>query len=310
MILLPTLKAGDSVDIIAPAARCSAEQLTALLTLLDSWQLKCIIADDIFGTDPFCANTDQARSSQLIDALTNTKSKAVICARGGYGSMRLLPQLSKITPPKQMKLFVGMSDITALHLFLQQQWHWPTIHGALAPDRFSPESIAALKVLLMGDTKEVNYTGLIPLNSAAKTNRLIEGSMIGGNLSLVQTSIGTSWQLNGRDKIIFLEDRGERGYRLDRMFQHLIQANIFKDATAILLGDFIEGNEPNGQSFIEIAIQRFAESISIPIVQIKGIGHGDTNFPLPLGTFTTLKLGNEIQLTSSLNTSSNTKVTS
>lgn len=299
MLKLPFLKIGDHVDIIAPASRCTNDQLTALKKLLESWQLNCVIADNIFGDDPFCANTDEMRLTQLVDALTNTKTKAIICARGGYGSMRLIPALSKIATPKSPKLFVGMSDTTALQLYLQQQWQWPTIHGASAPDRFSPESIASLKSILFGDVKHINFTGLRALNPPAQKNNSIESCIVGGNLSLVQAGIGTSWQLDGRDKIILLEDTGERGYRVDRMFQHLTQAGIFKDAAAILLGDFNEGNEPNGISLVEHAIHRFAQSCQLPVVQVKGVGHDYINFPLPLGTSSTLKLGNEITLTCS-----------
>jgi muramoyltetrapeptide carboxypeptidase len=190
-----------------------------------------------------------------------------------------------------------MSDITALHLFLKQEWHWPTIHGASAPDRFSPESIAALKSLLFNDNKKTTFTGIKPLNSSAQKPQTIESSVVGGNLSLVQAGIGSTWQLDGKKKIILLEDTDERGYRIDRMLQHLTQADIFKEATAILFGDFIKGLEPNGTSLAQQALDRFAESSPIPVVQIKGIGHDYTNLPLPLGTVATLKLGNEISLT-------------
>jgi len=300
MLTLPTLQPGDSVDIIAPASRCTAAQLDALKALLESWQLHCIIADTIFGNDPFCANTDENRLTQLINAFTNTKSKAIICARGGYGSMRLIPALTQTAKPKNLKLFVGMSDITALHLYLQQQWHWPTIHGAAAPDRFSTDSITALKAILFGNVKQVEFNGLIPLNTPAKKNHSIQGVITGGNLSLIQASIGTPWQLEGRDKIILLEDTSERGYRLDRMLQHLMQTGVLQNASAILLGDFTEGQEANGQSFVEIALERFATHCAIPVVQLKGIGHGYTNFPLPLGTVAHLNVGTDITLNCSL----------
>ncbi len=297
MLKLPTLKPGDSIDIIAPASRCTDNQLILLKNLFESWQLTCMIADTIFGDDVFCANTDEIRFTHLVNALKNSQTKAVICARGGYGSMRLIPDLTKIAPPASPKLFVGMSDTTALQLYLQQQWQWPTLHGASAPDRFSPESIASLKSILFGDVQQIKFTGLSPLNDAAKKSGTIKSYIAGGNLSLIQAGTGTAWQLDARGKIILLEDTCERGYRIDRMLQHLTQAGIFKEAAAILLGDFIEGNEPNGTSLITHALQRFAQSTTVPVVQIQGVGHGYTNFPLPLGTASTLQLGNEMTLT-------------
>lgn len=293
---LPILKPGDSVEIIAPASRCTDQRLAEMKALLESWQLNCIIADDIFGKDLLCANTDKIRFKHLKNALLNPETKAVICARGGYGSMRLIPQLTKVVPPETPKIFVGMSDITALQLFLQQNWQWPTIHGAPAGDKFSPESIAAIKSLLFGDVNQVEFNGLEPLNQLAKNNQLIKSSVTGGNLCLVQAGIGTDWQMDGKDKIILLEEVGERAYRVDRMFEHLRQAKLFKDAAAILLGDYIDGQEPDGTSKIHSVLARFAEGCDIPVVQVKGIGHGNVNYPIPLGTPAQLHLGSEIKL--------------
>lgn len=296
MSKLAKLKPGDLVEIIAPASRCSNERLEDLRELLTSWQLNCIIDKDIFGSDLLCANTDEIRFRSLKNALQNTESKAVICARGGYGSMRLIPKLAKIIPPTAPKIFVGMSDITAIQLFLRQNWQWPTIFGALARGTFSLESIAAMKALLFGEIDQIELIGL-PLNSLAEQKNTIDTTITGGNLCLVQTSVGTIWQINGQNKIVFLEEVGERGYRVDRMLEHLTQAGIFKNVAAIIFGDFINGNEPDGSSLIEPVLTRFAQSCRIPVIQIKGIGHGFTNVPIPMGTRVTLQLGKKSKLT-------------
>lgn len=294
-ILLPILRSGDSIEIIAPASRCSDKQLTELKELLASWELKCIVDDAIFGDDLLCANTDEIRLKSLMKALQNSETKAVVCARGGYGSMRLIPELANIIPSASPKIFIGMSDITALNLFLQQEWKWPVVHGALAPDKFSPESIAALKSILFGEVDQVEFLGL-PLNKSAEKNYKIETTVTGGNLSLLQTSIGTAWQIDARNKIILLEEVGERGYRIDRMLEHLRQSGIFQEASAILFGDFIGGDEPNGNSLVKPVIERFARTCAIPIVRVEGIGHSNINFPMPLGTNAKLTLGDRIRL--------------
>lgn len=296
---LPVLKPGDLVELIAPASRCTDSQLLELKELLESWQLNCIVKDDIFAADLLCANTDEARFEHLKNALLHPESKAIICARGGYGAMRLIPQLNTVQAPTQAKIFVGMSDTTCLQLYLQQHWGWPTIHGAAAPDRYSAESIAALKALLFAEVEQAEFTNLKPLNEQAKQDRAIESSVTGGNLVLIQTGIGTNWQMDGRDKLILLEEIGERGYRVDRMLEQLRQANILKGAAAILLADFLGGDEPDGTSLIQPVLQRFAERCDIPVVQMKGIGHGRTNYPIPLGTNARLQLGAAISLTCS-----------
>jgi muramoyltetrapeptide carboxypeptidase len=296
MTNLPVLKPGDCVEIIAPASRCTDERLSELKELLESWQLRCLVSKDIFGDDLLCANADEIRFQSLQQSLQNPETKAVICARGGYGSMRLIPALSEMTPPEKLKLFVGMSDITALHLFLEQHWQWPTIHGALAKDKFSPESIATLKSLLFGTVDQMTLPG-VALNALAANNQVIEATLTGGNLCLVQSSLGTLWQLDGKGDIIFLEEVGERGYRVDRMLEHLRQANVFQGAKAIVFGDFIEGEEPNGTSLVQPVLERFAQDCNIPVLQIEGVGHGYINFPLLLGTKAKLQLGNKITLT-------------
>lgn len=293
---LPSLSAGDSVEVIAPAARCSDKQLTQLKALLESWGLKCLVSDTIFGQDLLCANTDQSRLAHLKKSLFRPETKAVICARGGYGSMRLIPELANMMPPATPKLFIGMSDITALHLFLQQQWAWPTLHGSLTVDKLSTESIDAMKAFLFSESKDCTFAQLKPLNPLAAQEKRIESTLIGGNLTLVQASIGTDWQLQARGKIVLLEEIGERGYRVDRMLEHLRQACLFKDVEAIIFADFLECEEPDGGSLIRPLLERFAKQCAFPVMTMEGVGHGRVNFPVPFGTRASLKLGRETRL--------------
>jgi muramoyltetrapeptide carboxypeptidase len=153
----------------------------------------------------------------------------------------------------------------------------------------------ALHAILF-EEKEVRFTGLKALNKAALDEGSIKASTTGGNLCLVQAGIGTIWQLDGKNKIILLEEVGERGYRIDRMFEHMQQASLFKEAAALVLGDFSGGLEPDGSSLVDKTLKRFAKSCPFPVVQIKGIGHEYSNFPIPLGTMSTLTLGRNIQL--------------
>lgn len=294
---LPFLSTGDQVELIAPASRLSPQQLLNIKTRLESWGLNCMMDEHIFGADLLCSNSDSYRLESLINALNRPDTKAIFCARGGYGRMRLIPALSSLPPPLTRKLFVGMSDITALHLFFGQQWKWPTVHGSLSFDKISDESTTAMKDILFNNA-QLTYQGT-PLNILAATKHTIVAPLIGGNLCLVQASIGTLWQLQARNKIIFLEEIGERGYRLDRMLEHLKQAGIFKEASAIVFGDLLGGEEPNGTSLLQLVIRRFAETCEIPVVQIAGVGHGYHNTPLLLGLPTKLTLGNQIQMMSS-----------
>jgi len=298
--ILQMLKPGDLVEVIAPASRCSEDDLSTLRCLLTSWNLECIIEKDIFGDDLLCANNDENRFNLLKKALFRKETKAIICARGGYGSMRLIPNLLKLSPPQTPKFFIGMSDITALNLFFQQQWGWSCIHGALNSIKYSNASIQAVKAMLFGEVSTVEFNG-VPMNAHAETDNIIEATMTGGNLCLIQSSIGSAWQMDARNKIVLLEEIGERGYRIDRMLEQLIQSKILDGALAIFIGDMIGGNEPNGDSKIEPVLERFAETCEIPVARFHGVGHGHTNFPVPLGTNVSLQLGSNIRCTCSTN---------
>ncbi len=290
--MLPYLNAGDVVEIIAPASRCTHAQLSGLQELLRQWDLRPQVAADIFGDDLLCAHDDAHRLHSLYKALSNPYSKAVLCARGGYGSMRLIPELLKLPKPETPKLFIGLSDITALHLFLMQHWGWPVIHGGITIDKTLPTSIVRLKDLIFAPDKKIIKTDLSPMNQNAAEFAQITAKLTGGNLCLVQTSLATPWQIKAENCILILEEVGERGYKVDRMLAQLEQAGVFSQVKAILLGDFSAGEEADGSSLVEPVLKRFAESCSVPVLRIQGFGHNAHNDPLILGTEILLTTGN------------------
>lgn len=292
---IPILKPGDVVEIIAPASRCSDDQLASMQEVLTEWGLRPIISEDIFAQDILCANTDKQRLALLIKALENDQSKAIICARGGYGCMRLIPALPEPGFAQSPKLFLGMSDITALNLYFMQKWGWSVIHGSFAPRKFSAQSTQQVKNILFGLSSQIEFKAK-PLNDLAAASNCIMTSITGGNLCLLQTSIGTPWQIDCDDKILLLEEIGERGYKVDRMLEQLHQSEVLKRARAILFGDFIKGEEPDGSDLTQVVIQRFAENISIPVMQTSEIGHGFHNMPIPLGTPAQVEFGESIRI--------------
>jgi muramoyltetrapeptide carboxypeptidase len=289
-----------NIDIIAPSSTVSTNDLHTIRDMLLAWGLTPHIPDTLLGADLLCANTDEQRFEHLKNALFNETSDAIWCVRGGYGCTRLLPALAKLTPPKRQKLLIGCSDITALHIFLQQQWGWATLHAPGAKQaalgEISDADILAVKNFLLQDAQSQNDNllfnyPLVPLNTPAQKFIQITSTITGGNLCLIQASIGTFWQINPRHKILFLEEVNERGYRIDRMLTHLQQAGILEGLDSLLLGDFIGGEEPSGKSLVEPVLQRFADSCPYPVLRCRGIGHGFENHPMMLGTPITLKPG-------------------
>lgn len=300
------LSPGTVVDIIAPASGCSPESLVLIKNLLSSWQLTARISPELLGSDLLCANTDENRFKQVHEALFNSESRAIWCVRGGYGCTRLIPKLLTLKAPKTNKLFIGFSDITTLHLFLQQQWHWQTLHGPSANqvvhNLIDLKSIEEFKELILGNLNQLVFSAT-PLNIKKNCAETIKAPIIGGTLTLIQASLGTAWQIEAKNKILFLEEINESAYRIDRMLQHLQQSKILEGVKAILLGDFIspfENKDPTGINKDAILIQsvlaRFANEQQVPVLQIPGIGHGKKNRSLPLGANTELNL-DKTQLT-------------
>ena len=293
------LNKNDVVDIIAPASH--SPKLEDGIEWIRSIGLNPHVPKDINKTDLFFAASLETQLEHFKEALYSD-SKAIWCLRGGYGSMRLIPHLMKLRPPKKPKLFIGFSDITSLHLFLNQRWNWPTIHGRtisqMHPDFATTPDRRLLTKIIFGEEEQKLFKRLRPLNEHALKPKVIKGSVTGGNLRILQSSLGTSWELQAKGKILFVEDVGERGYSVDRMLEQMFQAKIIdKGLKAMVFGDFTEGEEKNGKDLTDEAIKRFAKRASYPVLKGLPAGHGKVlNYPIPFNTSSELLLGAKPEL--------------
>lgn len=299
------LSPGDTVDIIAPASASTQERFELGLEWLRNSGLIPRYSDKMIQTDLYFAAPLEEQFEQLKAALYSD-AKVIWCLRGGYGSMRLLPLLDKISPPPKPKLLIGFSDITALHIYFNQKWNWPSLHGRtisqLQPDWDIHQDKMLLDVLF-GETPSVTFNSLVPMNEAARVSREIEGVVTGGNLRLIESSLGSAWQINAKDKFLFIEDVSERGYAVDRMLEHLHQAQVTDHGLkALLIGDFTEGLEKDGSDLIPAALQRFADKVDYPVLKQMPCGHAKgSNAPLPFNTHSKLTLGNQPHLVCKVN---------
>lgn len=292
---------GALVDIIAPGYACTQAEVTESELYIRGLGYTARVPQNLVSkTEPYHSQTDEVRFEHLRKALLAPDSKAIWCLRGGYGSARLLPGLREVTPPVQAKWVIGFSDITAIHLFLMKQWQWPVLHAPmlsrLSAGKIAKDSEGQIVSLISCQTKNITYP-LVPLNAAAKETHTLHAASTGGNLSLVQTSIGTFWQMDAENRIVFLEECDEKAYAIDRMLVHLMQAGVLANAKAVVIGDCESVNMGSEVPNITYAIQRFAnDNPQLPILRVKGIGHGETNHPLPLGVPITLSTGLEASL--------------
>lgn len=281
------LKRGDIVDIVAPASACSEEHFRMGVKWIESMGFKPRFNAHLLQPDLYLSNSDAFRFQDLKKALYAKDSKAIWCLRGGYGSFRLWPELLKLSKKAPAKVFIGLSDITSMHQFLNQKWGWPTLHASLL-DRVGQNKLPAdveqeLVQVITGEKNAVSFAHLEPMNAQASKKKMIKGTVRGGNLCTFMVSIGTKLQPKYQKKenvILFFEDIGERGYKVDRFLQHLSQADVFKNVAAIVFGDFVDGLESNGQSLVQETLMRFAKQTKIPVFSGVETGHGVIQRPL------------------------------
>jgi muramoyltetrapeptide carboxypeptidase len=289
---LKPLKPGDVIEIIAPGSHAPLSHLQKGAEILQSWGFKVIYSEDILKPHIFLSNSDKFRFESFKSAMTNKKSNAVWCLRGGYGSIRLLPEIEKMAVPKEKKLLIGLSDITSLQAVICQKWKFPTLHGALidrlALEKLDEANISEIKSVLTSADFVMRFENLKPLNKAARSGKVIKAKVVGGNLMVVTSTLGTPSQLKTRGKIIFLEELCERSYRIDRCLQQMRQAGLFEQAAAVVFGDFTNCDEPNKDNYVEQVMMDFFREMKIPALSGVENGHGEKQRPLFFNTETHL----------------------
>ncbi len=287
------LQEGDIVDVVAPGFKSTKEELVGAIRFLESWGLVPRYDKKIFSKHFLFSSPTPERTRQLRNAILSEDSKVIWCMRGGYGSIRLLPFLDKIKKPKQKKLLIGISDVTSLHIYSYQNWNWPCLHTSLL-DRLGkgivPKTVEnEIKKILFGKAEETHFK-LKPMNSSAKKNKLIKAPVVGGNLVVSQSTLGTPYEIETKGKIIFFEELGERGYRVDRCLEHFRQAGKFKNCKALIFGHFLAGEEPgNKRPVWPDVLKSWAEELEIPVYSGLESGHGLKQRPLLLGQIGYLK---------------------
>lgn len=245
--------------------------------------------DEVFAKHGFFAGPAESRCTALKAALAETDTQAIICTRGGYGSNYLLDCLRlEGTAPK---ILCGFSDITSLHAYLWQEFRWITFygpmvgagldHGAGAPEGYDSQSFT--------QALTSSKCWSIALKGESISPGSAEGTLLGGCLNLVETTIGTQWELDTRGSILILEDRAMKPWQVDKALIHLKQAGKLHGLKGIVLGDFPDSNPLPGTESVKDVATRILAPLGIPIVFGAPIGH--TSRPL-----LTLPLGVQVRL--------------
>jgi len=286
------VRPGDTVAVVAPAGpfdRASFEKGLAIIRT----RYEVRYDESILSRERYLAGDDERRFSELSTALADPNIKAVFCARGGYGAMRLLPRLA--TRPVPAKPLIGFSDITALHQWLQSNG-MASIHAPVLTQlgRMSPLPLG-ISSLAARSPAEPDHPGRLfcLLESPAPAEPLVgtdtyvggtvEGPLLGGNLSVFTRLLGTPFMPPLEGGVLLLEDLSEQPYRLDRMWTHLELAGVFRKIRGIVLGQFL-GCEPRDGGYTAAEVLRdLAVATGVPCATGFPIGHGDVNEPVGLG---------------------------
>ena len=280
------LRPGDAIRVLSLASPVKDDLLQKGCEELQSLgYVPEVDRASVLASDSFFAGSAANRGAALQTAFAESDSKAIFCSRGGYGSNYLLDSWS--SPPARPKILLGSSDITSLQIFLWQKYRWVTFYGPMVASNFCrgagapqgydrPSFTNAFTETSRGWTIALQNESLIPSSA--------EGTVLGGCLTLLETSLGTPWELDTSGAILILEDRGMKPYQVDRALIHLKQAGKFRGVAGVILGEFPECDPPEGGENVRDVAHRILTPLGVPIVWGAPIGHTErAALTIPLG---------------------------
>ena len=277
------LQPGDRVAVVAPAGPLDRESMDAGLRIL-AGRYKVEWDPGLLSRTRYLAGDDRRRGRELAAVLADPEIRGVVAARGGYGSMRILSEVWPIaggrpSAPGPVKMLVGFSDITALHAAVQATGR-VSVHGPVVTQLGSqPVPVVERFFSILED----GTSPAAPLCGTPLVGGVAEGSLLGGNLSLLTRLLGTPWLPDLAGAVLLLEDVGEQPYRIDRMWTHLRLAGVFDRLAGVALGDFTDCETPGADFTLRDIIAGLAGETGLPCVGGFPIGHGAVNVPVALG---------------------------
>lgn len=286
MKLPPYLTKGDTVGILATARKIDKAPLEPAIKLLKSWGLNVVVGKTIGLDNHQLAGADWQRATDFQAMIDNPAIKAIWCAKGGYGTVRMIDRVDFTNFKKKPKWFIGFSDATVLHSHINNM-DIATIHGIMCASvsGATPQAIESLKKALFGET--LGYS--IPAHTFNKQGKAT-GELVGGNLSVLYSIVGSGSEVDYKDKILFIEDLDEYLYHIDRMMMNLERNGYFKNVKGIIIGGFTKMRDndiPWGHNALEI-IQDITKAYKIPICFNFPAGHITDNRALVFGKMVTL----------------------
>ena len=282
----PRLGPGSVIGIAAPAGPFEPAALDRGVEVLRAMDFEVVVPDGLFDANGYLAGTDAHRADLLNRLFADPGIDAVMCARGGYGSLRILPLLDYARMAAQPKALIGFSDITALLTAVFSRCGLVTFHGPVVTTLAdaSKRTLAGLRAAVASDRPlTVRSEGATALRTGSAS-----GPVCGGNLTTLCHLLGTLFAPRFRSRIVFLEDRGEAPYRVDRMLVHMRTAGCFEGIKGLVLGSFDDCGTP---AEIQAIVTDVFQGAQFPILAGVEAGHTEPNLTLPLGVRAALDAG-------------------
>lgn len=295
---------GDTIGLVAPGSYITGQELKDSIKNLNELGFNVVYTNNILSRNGYFSGTDNQRAADLMTMFKRMDVAGIICARGGYGCTRILPLLDYNTIKSNLKVFMGFSDVTSLLYGIYKETGMVCFHGPVGISTYSDYTKGYFRKLLIDGDEKIKIVNAPPENDNEEFKPLTikegvgRGELIGGNLSVVVSLIGTPYDINTRDKIIFLEEMEEDPYRIDRMLTQLRMAGKFEGAAGVVLGIFRDCKPSDKTSFdtsftlIEVLKNRLGD-LNIPVVYGMSFGHVKDKFILPVGVTAELDSTNQ-----------------
>ena len=294
----PYLQPGDVIGITCPAGHITLDEIKSSIHIMESWGFKIRVGNTVNKQDFSFGGTDTERLQDLQAMLDDSSIKAIMCARGGYGSARIIDQLNFSNFVQQPKWIIGFSDITVLHAHVNRMYGIPTIHSKMCnsfPDDFKTaepivqDTILSIKKALTG--QQMQYSVVADPQNRTGT---ASGILIGGNLSILASMSGTNSEINTIGKILFLEEVGEYLYSLDRMFNNLQRSHKLDNLAGLIIGGFnrLKPDDPGdefGRTLYDIVMEK-VKDFKYPVCFNFPVGHQRNNYALKCGVMHQLEV--------------------
>jgi muramoyltetrapeptide carboxypeptidase len=281
----PALRPGDAVMLVSPSGPTRPERVARGVELLTGWGLSPVLAPNAYARSGYLAGADALRAADLNAAFADPTIRGVLCTRGGYGAQRVVDAIDMAAVARDPKPVAGFSDITALQFALWRGARLATVHGpglAWLDERTPAHSAESLRAALMTDRPVTLGSIGTEETAAVRVPGVARGPLLGGNLCLITSSVGTPDMPDLTGAVLLIEEVGEPPYKIDRMLTHLRRAGVLDGVAGVAVGQFTDCADEWAVDVADVIAERLG-SLGVPVLGGLPIGHGVGQLSVPIG---------------------------